>query len=154
MNKEQVTSIISRKLKLVRCEYGYSQEKLSELLGISKKTLIQVEKERVELSWTACIALCTLFRDSEILRMTFGEDPVKFIQIVALGKIYFPKNKTMGGRVWWKEIKSEGMFKIQQNIISNHYRIIDDKNNRWFSSFDKEYIENKFNLLIRENNRE
>ncbi|OPJ54929.1 helix-turn-helix transcriptional regulator [Alkalithermobacter paradoxus] len=151
MNKEEVINIISRKLKLIRAEYDYSQDKLSELLGISKKTLIQVEKERSELSWTACIAVCTLFRDSEILKMSFGEDPVKFIQIVALGKLYFPKNKTMGGKVWWKEIKSMNGFKIQQNIISSHYRIVDDKNNRWYSSFDKDYIDKKFEILINEN---
>jgi len=42
----------------------------------------------------------------------------------------------MGGKVWWKEIESLGDFRLQQNVISNHYRILDDENYRWFSTFD------------------
>lgn len=148
MNKEEIVSIVSRKLKLIRTEYNYSQDKMAEILGLSKKTLVQVEKERNLLSWTACVAVCSIFRESEILKMSFGEDPVKLIQTIALGKIYFPKNKTRGGKLWWKDIKQNNGFKIQQNIISMHYRIIDEKNYRLYSSFEKEYIEEKFNFLI------
>lgn len=31
----------------------------------------------------------------------------------------------------------EGSFRLQQNMISQHYRILDDQDYRWFSSFDK-----------------
>jgi DNA-binding XRE family transcriptional regulator len=148
MNKEEIVYIVSRKLKLVRTEYNFSQDKMADILGLSKKTLIQIEKERCELSWTACIAVCTIFRDSEILRMSFGEDPVKLVQTIALGRMYFPKYKTSGGKVWWKDIRTEKGYKIQQNILILHYRIIDENNFRVYSSFDREYIEEKFNFLI------
>jgi DNA-binding XRE family transcriptional regulator len=121
---------------------------MAEVIGVSKKTLVQIEKERNSLSWSTCIAVCSIFNESEILRMSFGEEPVKLVQIVALGKMYFPKNKTGGGRLWWKDIEQSDPFKIQQNIITFHYRILDDKNYRLYSSFDKEYIYEKFNGLI------
>jgi DNA-binding XRE family transcriptional regulator len=148
MHKDEIINVVSRKLKLVRTEYNFSQDKMADILGLSKKTLIQIEKERCELSWTACIAVCTIFRESEILRMSFGEDPVKLVQTIALGKIYFPKNKTSGGKVWWKDIRTEKGYKIQQNILLLHYRIIDDNSYRFYSSFDREYIDEKFNFLI------
>jgi DNA-binding XRE family transcriptional regulator len=150
MNKNEIICVVSRKLKLIRTEYNFSQDKMADILGLSKKTLIQIEKERCELSWTSCIAVCTIFRESEILRMSFGEDPVKLVQTIALGRIYFPKNKTSGGKVWWKDIRTENGYKIQQNILLLHFRIIDENNYRFYSSFDREYIEEKFNFLIRQ----
>jgi len=148
MNKEEVIDIVSRKLKLVRTEYNFSQDKMAEVIGISKKTLVQIEKERNSLSWSTCIAVCSIFNESEILRMSFGEEPVKLVQVVALGKLYFPKNKTGGGKIWWKDVEETDYFKIQQNIVTFHYRILDDKNYRLYSSFDKEYIYEKFKSLI------
>lgn len=148
MNKEEVIDIVSRKLKLVRTEYNFSQDKMAEVIGISKKTLVQIEKERNSLSWSTCIAVCSIFNESEILRMSFGEEPVKLVQVVALGKMYFPKNKTGGGKMWWKNVEETDYFKIQQNIVTFHYRILDDKNYRLYSSFDKEYIYEKFKSLI------
>ncbi|WP_099191065.1 helix-turn-helix transcriptional regulator [Tepidibacter mesophilus] len=148
MNKEEVIDIVSRKLKIIRTEYNFSQDKMAEVIGISKKTLVQIEKERNSLSWSTCVAVCSIFNESEILKMSFGEEPVKLVQIVALGKMYFPKNKTGGGKIWWKDIEHIEGFRIQQNIVTFHYRILDDKNYRLYSSFDKDYIYEKFKGLI------
>jgi len=48
--------------------------------------------------------------------------------------------KTMGGHIWWREIENKGDYKIQQNIISQHYRILNDRDERVYSSFDLEEI--------------
>ncbi len=148
MNKEEVIDMVSRKLKLIRTEYNFSQDKMAEVIGVSKKTLVQIEKERNSLSWSTCIAVCSIFNESEILKMSFGEEPVKLVQIVALGKMYFPKNKTGGGKIWWKDIDQTDIFRMQQNLVTFHYRILDDKNYRLYSSFDKEYIYEMFKKLI------
>ena len=37
-------------------------------------------------------------------------------------------------------MKNKKPFKIQQNIISHHYRILNDKDERIYSSFDLEEI--------------
>lgn len=147
MDKQTIIEILSSKLKLIRTEYNFSQEKMAEVLGLSKKTLVQVEKDRSKLSWTAAVALCTIFRESEILQMVLGENPIEIVEIIALNNLATPKNKTMGGYIWWDDIKISEKFKLQKNKISSHYRILDNENRRWYSSFDKEYIEEKFDVL-------
>lgn len=42
--------------------------------------------------------------------------------------------------MWWREIETKGEFKIQQNIISQHYRILNGANERIYSTFDLEDI--------------
>ncbi|WP_419962655.1 helix-turn-helix transcriptional regulator [Psychrobacillus sp. BM2] len=149
MDKEYVIQLISLRIRMIRLEKGYSQDKMASIMGISKKTLVQIEKERVLAGWTSVIAVCALFRDSEILQSVLGDEPLEVIETIAHDGINRPKDKSMGGRVWWKEINSKGNFRMQQNIISQHYRILDDKNYRWFSSFDEEETAIRLNELFK-----
>ena len=105
---------------------------MAEVLGVSKKTLVQIEKERTKASWTLVMAICGIFRESEILKMTLGEDPIELVETLIFKNIEVPRNLTGGGRVWWKDLESTDKFKIQKNIISSHYRIIDGNNKRWY----------------------
>lgn len=138
MNKERVIELISSKIRLIRLEKSYSQEKMADIMGISKKTLIQIEKGRTLSGWTNVIAVCALFRDSEILRSALGDEPLEIIETIAHNGIDRPRDKSMGGRIWWQEIDNKGSFRLQQNVISQHYRILDDKNYRWYSSFEEQ----------------
>lgn len=138
MNKEQVIELISGKIRLIRLEKGYSQEKMADVMGMSKKTLVQIEKGRTLSGWANVIAVCALFRDSEVLQSLLGDEPLEIIETIAHNGIDRPKEKTLGGKFWWKEIETRGGFIMQQNLISNHYRILDEDNYRWFSSFDKD----------------
>lgn len=124
-------------MRLIRVERGYSQEKMASIIGISKKTLVEIEKERILASWTTVIAVCTLFRQSEILQATIGEDPIEIVETLAHEEIILPKQKSMGGRVWWRDMETKGIFRLQQNMFSQHYRILDEENYRWYSSFDE-----------------
>jgi DNA-binding XRE family transcriptional regulator len=147
MDKEQLIELISKKIRLIRLEKEYSQDKMAEVIGVSKKTLVQIEKGRSLAGWTNSVAICALFRDSEILQSILGDEPLEVIETIAHNGIDRPKDKTMGGRVWWKEIERIGHFRLQQNIISQHYRILDDKDYRWFSTFEKEDALRKLNQL-------
>lgn len=140
MNKEQFINTCNDIEKLIRTEFSYSQEKMSEILGISKKTLVEIEKGRSSLGWAGSITLCILFSDSKILSSTFGGEPSDIIHALAFSheKRIYPK--TMGGHIWWREIETRESYKIQQNIISHHYRILNDKDERIYSSFDLEEI--------------
>ncbi|MBM7619338.1 DNA-binding XRE family transcriptional regulator [Bacillus tianshenii] len=138
MNQVETIHLISNKLKLIRIEYNYTQDKMAEILGISKKTLVQIEKGRNSASWTLTVAACALFRESEILTSVLGPDPLEVIETIAHEKIDSPKDKTMGGKVWWKEMEVSGKFRLQQNVISQHFRILDDFDFRWYSSFNRE----------------
>ncbi|MGM0835146.1 MAG: helix-turn-helix transcriptional regulator [Bacillota bacterium] len=147
MNQTDVINLISNKLKLIRIEYDYTQDKMAEILGLSKKTLVQIEKGRNPASWTVTVAACALFRESEFLTSVLGADPLEVIETLAHEKIDRPKDKTMGGKVWWKEVKVMGKFRLQQNVISQHYRILDDLDFRWYSSFNGEDAIQKINEL-------
>ena len=57
MDKQEVIDLLSSKMKLIRVEKGYTQDKMAEVLGISKKTLVQIEKERTQANWTQVVAL-------------------------------------------------------------------------------------------------
>ena len=57
----------------------------------------------------------------------------------------FPK--TMGGKVWWRTVERMGDFRIQQNIISQHYRALDGEDGRVCSSFDLEQIRKQLREL-------
>lgn len=138
MNQQQVIELISIKLRLIRQEQGYSQARMAEVLGISKKTLIQIEKGRSAAAWTTVIAVCALFRESVVLQVVLGGEPLEVIETIAHNGIDRPKDKSMGGHVWWREIEKRGKFRLQQNIISQHFRILDDRHYRWYSSFDGE----------------
>lgn len=140
MDRQEFIATVSDKMKLVRIEADYTQGHMAEILGISKKTLVQIEKGRSRASWTVAVAFCTLFRDSELLQGPFGDDLLEIISIVAFKNYKGAKEKTMGGKFWWREVAHQDGFRLQQNLISQHFRILDQDNRRWCSSFDEGYL--------------
>ncbi|OZM57594.1 transcriptional regulator [Lottiidibacillus patelloidae] len=149
MNKGTFIKLISENMKLVRTEQNISQDKMGEILGISKKTLVQIEKGRTYANWTTVVAFCLLFNRSKLLNAIIGDNPVEFVQLISNNSNGSPKDKTLGGKVWWKEIEMKGNYRLQQNLISHHYRILDKEDFRWYSSFDKEKIMFRFNELVK-----
>ena len=146
MTRLEFLKIASEKLKLIRVERGYTQDKMAEILGISKKTLVQIEKDRSTLGWAGAVTLCTIFKNSAVLEMTFGGDPQDIILSLAFTD-YESNEITMGGKVWWNNIKISDEFRIQQNIISGHYRILNGQDRRISSSFDYDYIKKRLQEL-------
>ncbi|WP_411682133.1 helix-turn-helix transcriptional regulator [Clostridium thailandense] len=140
MTRAEFIEKVTSKLKLIRNERNYTQDKMAEILGISKKTLVQIEKGRGSLGWNGAVVVCSLFKDSEVLQMILGEDLEDIIISLAFGKSEGSYMRTMGGKVWWKDVEEKGNYKVQQNIISGHYRIIDEENKRICSSFEEDYI--------------
>lgn len=149
MNREEFVKKVDSKLKLIRNEKGFTQDKMAETIGVSKKTLIQIEKERSSLGWTGAVAVCSIFKYSEILQLTFGGDPQDIILSLAFKDQERKHSYTLGGKVWWRDIKTKGGYKIQQNVISKHYRILDSYNRRISYSFEIGDIKNKLDELQR-----
>ncbi|MCY8464298.1 helix-turn-helix domain-containing protein [Bacillus atrophaeus] len=150
MDQDYMIELVSSKMKLIRMERGYTQEKMSEVLGISKKTLVQIEKERTLAGWAHVVAVCALFKNSEVLQSVLGDEPLEVIETVAHRSIDRPKGKTMGGKVWWREMKAKGDFRLQQNLISQHYRILDSYDDLWFSTFEKRDATERLDELAQE----
>ncbi|MGE7024423.1 helix-turn-helix transcriptional regulator [Solibacillus cecembensis] len=144
MDKKKFIDSINNKLKLIRIENNYSQEKMSEIVGISKKTLIEIEKGRSSLTWAGAVCIATLFEHSEIIQMTFGGDVNEVIKTVAFTHYEPSLPKTLGGKVWWRQFREFNGYKIQQNILSHHYRILDEEDRKICSSFELDEIELRF----------
>ena len=140
MDRRQFIEEMDLHLKLVRTEYGYTQEMMALILGISKKTLVEIEKGRSSLGWMGAVAFATLFADSRILSSLLGGEASDMIRALAFeGKkpYFFP---TMGGKIWWRTIEESEKWRIQQNIISNHYRALDRHDRRISFGFDLEEV--------------
>lgn len=149
MNKDNIIEVVSSKIKLIRTERGYTQDKMAEVIGLSKKTLVQIEKGRITAGWTTTAAVCALFRDSDVLQSALGGDPVETAELIAHESIKRPSGgKTMGGRVWWRELDHQNGFRLQQNVISGHYRILDADDYRLFSTYDAAEAEEHFHDYI------
>lgn len=138
MTRDEIIIRVSDKVRVLRAEVGYTQDKMADIIGISKKTLVQIEKGRVPAGWSTVVAICALFREAETIRYLFGNEPLEVLETVAHEGTDYRKEKTLGGKVWWREVERAGGFVMQQNILSQHYRILDEDDFRIFSSFEEE----------------
>ncbi|SIB37509.1 Uncharacterised protein [Mycobacteroides abscessus subsp. abscessus] len=122
---------------------------MAEIIGISKKTLVQIEKGRAYAGWSTVVAVCALFRETETVQFLFGNEPLEVLETIAREGIDYRKEKTLGGKIWWREVEKRGRFMLQQNIISKHFRIIDEDLYRVYSSFDEEESKERFFEIAR-----
>lgn len=141
MTRSQFIVLMNDFLKLIRIEYGLTQEKMAMVLGLSKKTLVEIEKGRSSLGWSGAVTCASLFATSPILTNAIGSDVGALITAIAFGDnpVIYPK--TMGGKVWWRPIREDSGFRIQQNLLSHHFRLLDPENRRHAASFDLNEIE-------------
>lgn len=149
MTRDEIIMQVSVKLRLIRTEAGYTQDKMADIIGVSKKTLVQIEKGRVLAGWSTVVSICALFRETETVQFLFGNEPLEVLETVALNGIDLRKTKTLGGRVWWRVISQKNGFILQQNILSKHFRILDEQNYRIFSSFDEKLSKQRFKELVK-----
>ena len=140
MTRETFVAELDRQVKLVRTEYGFTQDVMAKVLGISKKTLVEIEKGRSSLGWTGAVALCTIFSGSQVLSGLLGGEAGDMIRALAFRDLKPAYPKTMGGKVWWRFVETRGSYTIQQNLISQHYRALDQEDGRVCSSFDLEEV--------------
>ncbi len=140
MNRKEFIKEMDIHLKLVRTEYGYTQEMMASILGMSKKTLVEIEKGRSTLGWMGAVAFSSLFSDSRILSSLLGggaEEMVKALAFEGQKPYFFP---TMGGHIWWRDVEVTAKWRIQQNMISQHYRALAQNDRRICFGFDLDTI--------------
>ena len=140
MTKKEFVARMDVSLKAVRKEYGFTQEKMAAVLGISKKTLVEIEKGRSSLGWTGAAAFAAIFSESCILQEQFGGELTDLVEALAFADAEPQYPKTMGGKVWWREILKKKGYRIQQNLISGHFRLLDGENRRLMASFEMERV--------------
>lgn len=124
MERDEFINICNGKLKLVRTEFSLSQEKMSLMLGISKKTLVEIEKGRSSLGWSGSVVLCSVFSKSQIIHDTFGTEPSEIIHLIAFEKTNPVYRQAYPVRIWWNIVLKNDKYIIEQNIVSQHYRLL------------------------------
>lgn len=147
MDKQQFVAEMDREVKLVRTEYGLTQETMAKVLGLSKKTLVEIEKGRASLGWMGAVAFCSIFERSQVLAGLLGGEAEDMILALAFEDLKPTYPKTMGGKVWWRFVETCCGYKVQQNIISQHYRALDRENGRICSSFDLDEVRRQLREL-------
>ena len=143
MQKDEFIAEMNHQVKLVRTEYGLTQDAMAKALGLSKKTLVEIEKGRSSLGWMGAVAFSSIFSASQVLSGALGGEAEDMILALAFEDLKPTYPKTMGGKVWWRTVETLGTFRIQQNIISQHYRALDDQDGRVCSSFELETVRQK-----------
>lgn len=124
MQKDDFISICNSKLKLVRTEFSLSQEKMSLMLGISKKTLVEIEKGRSSLGWSGSVVLCSIFSESQIILDAFNAEPSEIIRMIAFEQTEPNYRHANTVRIWWQTVLQNDKYLIEQNIVSQHYRLL------------------------------
>ena len=150
MTRDEIIIRVSEKVRMLRAEVGYTQDKMAEIIGLSKKTLVQIEKGRVYAGWSTVVTICALFRETETVQYLFGNEPLEVLETVAHEGSDYRKEKTLGGKVWWREVHRVGGFVMQQNILSQHFRILDEDNFRIFSSLEEKETKDRLKELVAE----
>ena len=150
MTKETFIHTVSNNIRRIRHEFHWSQDRFSEMIGITKKTLVQIEKERVLASWSVSVTTVLLFENSETIKDNFGENPRTVIEEILYQGVLIPKNQTMGGKFFWSDVFTQSGFVIQKNLFSNHYRLIDGYGKRYLSGFNYLLIKKGLEHIIQE----
>lgn len=136
MERERFVSACDENLKSVRTEFSFNQEKMAYILGISKKTLVEIEKGRSSLGWSGSVTLCSLFSGSAVLISVFGENLADVMRNIAFESGEPSYRRANATRVWWHKRFEKDGYIIEQNIVSQHYRLLSPDNSVLASSFD------------------
>lgn len=136
MDRDEFIKICNSKLKLVRTEFSFSQDKMAVMMGVSKKTLVEIEKGRSSLGWSGSVVLCTVFIESQILRDAFPENTLDIIHTIAFESSEPEYHHAHAHSIWWQTIMQNDDYILEQNIVSQHYRIINKNLEVIASSFN------------------
>ncbi len=145
MDRDDFIALCNSKVKLVRTEFSFSQEKMALMLGISKKTLVEIEKGRSSLGWSGSVVLCAIFSSSEILNNTFTQNPVDVFRNIAFENSEPNYRQANTYRIWWQTVLQNEEYLIEQNIVSQHYRLLTKDNKIVASSFNIEDLKKIMN---------
>lgn len=65
VDKEQLISILTEELPVLRAKVGLSQDELSNIIGISRQTYSSIETNKRKMSWNVFLSLLLVFGYNE-----------------------------------------------------------------------------------------
>ncbi len=137
MNKTDFCNKTQTILEDLRKDQGMTLEEMALTIGLSKKTLIQIEKQRSKLKWAEAVTFVSIFNEHNLVKSIFGDEVTEIIQAIAIQKPPRRQLKTMGGESWWNTMLEREGFRIQQHKISKHLRILDNEDYRVYFTYSK-----------------
>lgn len=139
LEREIFIAKVSSVVKDVRIESSISQETMAYILGMSKKTYVQVELKRRKLSWSETVTFCCLFKQSPTIVKHIGDNLLSNIATIASEEIE-ALSKTHSKSFWWNEIIRDSKSYILQNIITGQYKVFNNQDEEIFTTFSLDYI--------------
>jgi len=136
------------RLRLVRAEADMTQDAMAYAIGMSKKTLVDIEKGRRTLGWSGAVALCACFPNSQVLAAAFDGSPLGILPVMARDGAPVPTPAS--GGLWWETVASNESYIIEQNTISQHYRLLTHDRTWVAASFDIDDLMPTFNSIERD----
>ncbi|MFK5884105.1 MAG: hypothetical protein QM489_07205 [Candidatus Izemoplasma sp.] len=152
INKSEFCKTIHLMIMEIRLEYNLSQTVMANMIGVSKKTYIQLEKQRIILKWSEAVTISTIFKDSKTIVNVFGDDIISIIHLISFEKPIFEyQNNANTSKMIM--INKENKFLLQQDKISKLYRITDQTKLLVYISFSETDIKKKYHEIILRNCR-
>lgn len=74
IKRKDLIEKISKGLNNIRKEAKLTQDEMANILGISKNTIINAEKNEKQLSWAVVIAILVLFNQTTYVKSIIGEE--------------------------------------------------------------------------------
>ena len=71
VEKQQLVRCLAKNLRSLRTSLGWSQEKLAELIGVTRQTVLAVENGKRDMTWTMFLAFSFLFLGNEKTHQEF-----------------------------------------------------------------------------------
>lgn len=63
--KEELMKKLKCELPVLRARLGISQEKVAEMVGISRQTYNAIETGKRDMTWPICLSMVTFFQNNE-----------------------------------------------------------------------------------------
>lgn len=89
--KNYYIDILTEQLLIIRTKLGWTQDEISNYLGISRQTYSSIERKQRKMSWNVCISLFLLFDKVESTRVLMQNLQIYpyeiFVQISETGTV-------------------------------------------------------------------
>ena len=153
MSKRDFCKIIHQELHEIREEYNLSQMAFASMMGVSKKTYIQLEKKRIVLKWSEAVTVASIFNDSIAIKRHYGDDVISIIQLHTFDQSIVSMNGYQSNDAHDIVMNSDD-YSLIRIKVSNLFKIIDNFDKSLYASFSERDIIEKFNEIIKQKEKQ
>ena len=79
--RQKLAKILAKNLKMYRNACGWSQERLADIIGVTRQTVLAIENGKRDMTWTMFMAFLLLFLNNERTRNELLNSGVLTVQL-------------------------------------------------------------------------